>query len=122
MGSIADEANPRNIREMCCSVEAAILLVFGQRLDEVIETEPKTPTVMIKGDRKDQCDGKQHRQHALILSAEYEQAKEAKNQDYELGDDDICENCAYKEPVFTFVKREANRAMMADVKRPLDDR
>ncbi len=108
--------------ENLCSVEAAILLVFGQRLDEVIETEPKTPTVMIKGDRKDQCDGKQHRQHALILSAKYEQAKEAKNQDYEFGDDDVCKDRADKEPVFTFVKGEANGAMMPNVKGPLDDR
>ena len=103
------------------SVLASVLFVFWKLLDEVVEAEPKGPTVMVKGDRKDHGDDEQQYQYVLIIGANHQQTEEAEDQDHELGGDDVCQDRAHEEPVLAFVERQANGAMMADMERALDD-
>jgi hypothetical protein len=100
---------------------APILSIFRQRLDEVVETQPETPTVVIKGDREDQSDDKQHNQHTLVPRADHQQTKEAKDEDHQFGYDHVRQNCAHEKPVFAFEKRLATGAMMPDMERAVYD-
>jgi len=99
----------------------AVRFVFRQRLDEVVKTEPQTPTVMIKGDREDQRHDKQHHQDGFVFRAYHQQHEEAVDEDYQLRDDDIRQDCAHEKPVFAFEEGQAIGAMMTDVKWALDD-
>ena len=100
---------------------AAILSIFGQRLDQVIETEPQTPTVVIKGDGEDQRHDKQDHQYALVFGSDHQQTKEAKDQNHQFRDDHIRQNRSYEKAVFAFEERQANRAMMPDMERTVHD-
>lgn len=102
-------------------VWAAVLFVFRQRLDEVIESKPETPTVMIKRDRKYQRHDKQQNQHTVVLGAYYQQHEETENKDHQFGNDDVGQDRPDEETIFTFVEREADGTMMPDMKRALDD-
>lgn len=100
---------------------ASILSIFWQRLNQIIETEPQTPTVVIERDREDQRHNKQDHQYALVSCTNYQQAKEAKEQDHQFGYDHIRQDRAHKKAVFTFEKRHANRAVMPDTERAVYD-
>ncbi|HKG97582.1 MAG TPA: hypothetical protein VKA97_07200, partial [Pyrinomonadaceae bacterium] len=86
-----------------------------------VETEPQTPTVMIKRHRKYQRHHKEYDQDIRIIRADNQQAKETNEKDNELRRDDVCQNRAYKKAVLTLKKRHAMRAVMPDVKRGGDD-
>lgn len=103
------------------SVLAAVLFVFRKLLDEVVEAQPKSPTVMVKGDREDDGDDEQQHQYVLVIGANHQQTEEAENEDYELGCNDVCQDRAHEKPVLAFVERQANGAMMTDMERALDD-
>ena len=77
--------------------------------------------MVIKGDRKNQRHDKQQHQHLGVIRADNQQEKEAHEEDYDLGGDDVCEDCAYKKPVLTLEKCETVWAVMPDVKRSGDD-
>ena len=95
--------------------------VLRKRFDDEVEAEPEAPTVVIKGDRENQRQHKQQHQHTFISRADNQQEKEAHQQDYELGRDDVGEDRADKKPVLTLEQREAAWAVMPDVKRSRDD-
>ncbi|HET6973556.1 MAG TPA: hypothetical protein VFH96_05990 [Pyrinomonadaceae bacterium] len=88
-----------------------------QRFDKEIESEPEAPTVVVKGDWKDQRHHKQQHQHVLVVSTDNQQEEEADDQNHDLGGNDVCENRAHKETVLTLEKRHAAWAVMADVER-----
>ena len=100
---------------------AAIWFVFRQRLDEVIKTEPQTPTVMIKGDREDQRHDEEKHQNTFVFGADHEQHEEAEDEDHQLCYHHIRQDRAHEKPVFTLVKGQTFGAVMADVERALDD-
>jgi hypothetical protein len=78
--------------------------------------------VVIKGDREDQRDDKQHDQHTLVFRTDHQQTEEAKGQDHQFGYDHIRQNCAHEKPVFAFEKRLASWAMVPDMERTVYDR
>lgn len=100
---------------------ASILSIFRQRLNQIIETEPEAPTVVIKGDGEDHRDDKQHYQYTLVLSAYHQQHEEAVEEDHQLRYDDVREDSAYEKAVFALVKRQAIGTMMPDVKGTFDN-
>src|ERR1041384_5355410 len=53
----------------------------------------------------------------FVVRSDYQQEKEADQQNDELSGDDVGENCPHKKTVFAFEKSEAVRAVMPDVKR-----
>jgi len=57
---------------------------------------------MIEPDREDQRHDKQQHQYALVIRADHQQTKETEEEDHQLCDDDIRQNCAHKKAVFTF--------------------
>ena len=72
---------------------------------------------MIESDRENQSHDEEQDQNVFVIRSDYQQEKEADQQDHKLSGDDIGENCAYKEAVFAFEKSHAVRAVMPDVKR-----
>jgi len=76
---------------------------------------------MIKGDGKKQGHRKQKHEHVLVISTDYQQEKEADDQNHQFSGDDVRENRAHKEPVFTLEERHAGGAVMADVEGLRDD-
>lgn len=77
--------------------------------------------MVIKTDWEDQGNDEQHHQDILVFSAYNQQTEEAKDEDYQFRDDDIRQDRAHKKAVFTFEERQANRAMMPDMKRAFHD-
>jgi hypothetical protein len=77
--------------------------------------------VVIKTDWKDQRDDEQHHQYILVFSAYNQQTEEAKDEDYQFGYDNIREDRANEKAVFAFEERQANGAVMPDVKRAFYD-
>ena len=73
--------------------------------------------MVIERDRENQGHDEEQDQNAFVIRADYQQEKEADQQNDELSGDDVGENCADKEAVFTFEKRHAVRAVMPYVKR-----
>ena len=98
-----------------------VTFVLRQRLDNEVETEPQTPTVMIKSYRKYQRHHEKYDEDMLIIRPYDQQAKETNEKDNELRRNDICENCPHKKAVLTLEERQAMRTVMADVKRGGDD-
>ena len=72
--------------------------------------------MVIESDRKNQCHDEEQNQDVLVVRADYQQEKEANEQNNELSSDDVCENCAHKEPVFALEKRHTARTVVPDVK------
>ena len=64
------EYNPNSglaTKRPCLSTAAAFRIVLRQRLDNEVEPEPQTPTVMIKKHRKNQCHHEEQYQHTAVL-------------------------------------------------------
>ena len=95
--------------------------VLRQRLHDVVKTQPETPTVMVKRDRKKQRENEKHDEHALVLRAQNDQTKEANQQDRELRRHYVCEDSADEKPVFALEQRHAGRAMVPDFEGVRDD-
>jgi hypothetical protein len=72
---------------------------------------------MIESNRENQGHDKEQDQDAFVIRSDYQQEKEADQENEEFGGNDVCENCAHKEAVFAFEQRHAVRAVMANVKR-----
>ena len=72
---------------------------------------------MIESDRENQGHDEEQDQNVFVVRTDYQQEKEADQQNDELSGDDVSENCADKEAVFAFEKRHAVRAVVPDVKR-----
>ena len=51
----------------CLSTAATLGVVLRQRLDNKVESQPQTPTVMIKKQRKNQCHHEEQYQHTAVL-------------------------------------------------------
>ena len=73
--------------------------------------------MVIESDRENQGHDEEQDQHVFVVRTDYEQEKEADQQNDELSGDDVGENCAHKEAVFAFEKSHAVRAVMPDVER-----
>ena len=78
--------------------------------------------MVVKGDREDHRDDKQHDQYTLVFSADHQQTKEAKREDHQFRYHHIRQDCPDEKAVFTLVEREANGTMMPDMKRAFYDR
>ena len=100
---------------------AAVRFVFRQRLDEVVETQPETPTVMIKGDREYQRHDEQKHQNTFVVGADHQQHEEAEDEDHQLRNHHIRQDRTDEKPVFALVKRQTLGAMVPDVERAFDD-
>ena len=101
-------------RELSLAVWAFVL---RQGLDDEVEPQPQTPTVMVKSDRKYERHHEEYDEHIRIIGADNQQAKETNHENKELRRDDVGENRAHEKAVLTLKKREAVRAVMPDVKR-----
>ena len=77
---------------------------------------------MIEKDRENQGHQEEQDQHVAVVGTDNQQEKEADHKDHEFRRDHVREYRADKEPFFTLEKREAVRAVMADVKRMGGDR
>jgi hypothetical protein len=73
--------------------------------------------MVIESDRENQGHDEEQDQDAFVVGADYQEEKEADQQNKELGGDDIRENCTYKEAVFALEEGHAVRAVMPDVER-----
>ena len=92
-------------------------IVLRQRLDDEVESQPQTPTVMIKKHRKDQCHREQQHQYVTVISPDNQQEEETHHEDYEFCRNHVREDGAHEEPVFTLEQREAMRTVVPDMKR-----
>ena len=97
-------------------------VVLRQRLDDEVESEPQTPTVMIKKHRKDQRHCEQQHQHMTVVRPNNQQEEKADHQDHELRRDHVREDGAHEKPVFTLEQRQTMRAVVPDMKRVGRDR
>ena len=79
--------------------------------------KPQAPTVVIKGNRKNQRHYEEQDQNVIIIRADNQQEEKAHQQDRELRGDDIRQDCADKKAVFPLKQRHAVWAVMTDVKR-----
>jgi len=73
--------------------------------------------VVIESDRENQGHDEEQDQNVFVVRADYQQEKEADQQNDEFSGDDVSENRADKEAVFAFEKSHAVGAVMPDVKR-----
>jgi hypothetical protein len=73
--------------------------------------------VVIESDGENQGHDEEQDQDAFVVRADYQQEKEADQQNDKLSGNDVGENCAHEETVFAFEKSHAVRAVMPDVKR-----
>ncbi|PYS69529.1 MAG: hypothetical protein DMF69_16755, partial [Acidobacteria bacterium] len=76
--------------------------ILRQTFDGVIKSQPKTPTVVIEGEREDYGDSEQDPQHSIVVDTEYKQTEKADRQDKEFGRHDICQDGSYEKPLFAF--------------------
>ena len=76
---------------------------------------------MIESDREKYRHYKEQHEHTRVRNAHNQQKEEAEQQDHELRDDDVCENRANEESVFTFKERETVWAVMPNAKWLSDD-
>ncbi len=88
---------------------------LGQRFDYVIEAQPQTPTVMIKGDGKNKGHDEEEYENTFVFEPDQEQGK-TDQQDHQFGGDYIRENRAHEEAVLTLKQRKTVRAMVSDTK------
>jgi len=72
---------------------------------------------MIESDRENQGHDKEQDQNVFVVRADYQQEKETDQQNEEFRSDDVGENCAHKEAVFSFEKGHTVRAVVPDVER-----
>jgi len=72
--------------------------------------------VVIESDRENQGHDEEQDQDVFVIRPDNQQEKEANQQNYELSGDDVGEDCAHKEAVFTLEERHAARAVVPDVK------
>jgi len=96
-------------------------LRFGQRLDDVVESQPQTPTVVIESDGENQRHREQQHEHILVFRADNQQTEKADQEDHNLGSDNVGENRTNEEPILTFEERHAVRAMVPNMERVRDD-
>lgn len=72
---------------------------------------------MIEGNRENQGHDKEQDQDVFIVRANYQKEKETDQQNEDFRGDDVGENGAHKEAVFSFEKGHAVRAVVPDVER-----
>lgn len=72
---------------------------------------------MIEGNRENQGHDKEQDQDVFIVRANYQKEKETDQQNEDFRGDDVCENGAHKEAVFSFEKGHAVRAVVPNVER-----
>ena len=77
--------------------------------------------MVIESDRENQGHDEEQDQNVFVVRADYQQEKEADQQNDEFSGDDVSENRADKEAVFAFEKSHAVGAVMPDVKGVRDD-
>ena len=73
--------------------------------------------MVIEGDREKQGHDEEQHQDVVVVGADYQEEKETDQKNEKLGSDDVGEDCAHKEAVFALEEGHAVRAMMADMKR-----
>ena len=73
--------------------------------------------MVIESDRENQRHDKEQDQDVFVVRANYQKEKETDQQNEDFRGDDVGENRAHKEAVFTFEKGHAVRAVVPDVKR-----
>lgn len=93
---------------------------LGQRFDDVIEAQPQTPAVMIKGDGKDNGHDEQKHQDTFVFEPDQKQG-ETDHKDNQFGGDYVGKNRADEEAVLALKKRKTVGAMVSDPKRLCGD-
>jgi hypothetical protein len=91
-------------------------LILRQRLDEVIEAEPKAPAVVIEGHWKQQSHNEEDHQDLLVARTKYAEREEADDQDYKFRCHHIRQDRPYKKTFFTFEERAAILTVMPYLK------
>ena len=83
-----------------------------QSLDQVIESQPQRPAMMIERERKPDGDGEQNHKCRSITKRGQQQEREIRYQDENFGSDDICHDRADKKSFFAFEDDAAGIAAM----------
>jgi hypothetical protein len=94
--------------------------VFWKSFDEVIKTQPETPTVMVERDREDKGDYKQNYKDSLIIRTNYRQPDSAGYEDQEFSGNYVGQNGSHEKPLFAFKDRATDRAVMSYSKGSVD--
>jgi len=81
--------------------------MLWQTLNQVVECQPQTPTMVIKRYGKDDCRWKKKPEHLFVVDTQHQQPEKAQTEDDQFGSDDVCEDCANKKPFFSFEQRTA---------------
>ena len=69
---------------------------------------------MIKSERKNEREGEEDDEYALVIHAQNYQRKEADDEDCKLRRDHVGQDCAHKKAVLALEERHAGRAVMPD--------
>ena len=87
----------------------------------MVECEPTTATVVVKGDRKRNAYHKEHCQHELIVDIYDRKRRHVSQKDYQLGRDHIYQDGTDEEAFFSLEDRLTRRALVFNSKGPLED-
>jgi len=98
------------------------LTSLRQPLDQVIQSQPQTPTVVIESERKTDSNYEQHRQHRLLVQMREEQAEKVNDEDADFGRDHVRHDRADKKAFFAFEGHIAGGAVNSDIEGPPKDR
>jgi hypothetical protein len=68
----------------------------------VVKRKPDTPAVMVKSYRERHGYKEEDEKYELVVSIDYWKRRNIAEQNYQLGSDNINQNCAHKEPLLAF--------------------
>jgi len=74
--------------------------IFRQILNQIIQAEPTTPTVVEERYREDDCQREQQPQDCVVLKTNDQETEKADCQNYQLGDHHVGQNGADEEDFF----------------------
>jgi hypothetical protein len=92
-----------------------------QRLDQLIESQPQGPAMVIKSEGKGNAHHEENGQHGLVTQVSQEQAREINDQNQELSRDYVGQDRSDKKSFFAFVNHIASAAPLFDMEGPLNN-
>jgi len=63
--------------------------IFGQILNQIIQAQPTTPTVVEESDREDDCQCEQQPQNCVVLKTNDQETEKADCENYQLSNHDV---------------------------------
>jgi hypothetical protein len=68
----------------------------------MVKRKPDAPAVMVKSNRERHGYNEEDDEHKLVVSVDYWKRHKIAEQNYQLGSDNIYQDCADKEPLLAF--------------------